>query len=122
MAEQTHDGELARLTRACLEDAREWGLARVREQGLPTSVMRERTVVVEHGQGSWGTATETVQASSIVLWEVASAIRDRDDHLAYGIFREPMLPLAEMVDRVSDLGVVPGDVPNAGAGWPVAER
>ncbi len=96
--------ELQALAEHCLEDAREWTVRRLREQGLPTSVTVERTVVIEHDDGSWGSQPEVSQVSALHQPGIPAAIRHPSDHLAYGTFREQLMPLAVLVDEISDLG------------------
>jgi Apea-like HEPN len=103
-ASQRELDKLQALAGRCLKNAREWTVRRLRDQGLPTSVTVERTIVVEYGEGSWGTESEVCQASAFQQPGIPSAIRQPSDHLAYGTFLEQLTPLALLVDEMSDLG------------------
>lgn len=93
------------LVSSCLEAARLEVLRRLREHNLPTSIEVERVVVRDNADRTgWSTEWETVRVSSMSASEIQVQVRDESIPIRLIGLREQLQPLAEFLDRNSDLG------------------
>jgi hypothetical protein len=108
--------KLHALLESCLEAVRREAVRRLEEKSLPTSVSVERLIVVDHADGTgWRGEPETINVSALQVPNILAAIRDESVPFRMIGFREQLLPLAELLDKTTELGGVQasGFVPQA---------
>jgi hypothetical protein len=93
-----------KLLAECLEHARQELVRRLHAASLPTSVDLPRLVTNDNADGGSTSTWKTIKASSLRLREVGDSVRDDTvPHMTIGL-RGQLQPLAEYLDKHSDLG------------------
>jgi len=104
------------LLTSCLEAARLEILRRLRERDLPTSIELQRVVVKDNADRTgWSSEWETVRVSSLSASEIQVQVRDDSVRFMLIGLRDQLEPLADFLDKHSDMGQKrrQGMLPNA---------
>jgi hypothetical protein len=90
---------------SCLEAARVEVLRRLSERNLPGSIEVQRVVVKDNvDRTGWSTEWETVRVSSLSASEIQFQLRDDSVPFMLIGLRDQLQPLADFLDKYSDLG------------------
>lgn len=93
------------LTRSCLEAARREVVQRLRGQKLPTRVPVQRLIIVDNDEGTgWSSAWETVYVSPLQFLSNQVAVQDGSVPTRLIGLRDELMPLAEFLAEMTDLG------------------